>query len=29
MNVQGVNLWMVSNDNDALELVSCEGYDRP
>jgi len=27
MNVQGVNLWMVSNDNDALELVSCEGYD--
>ena len=25
MNVQGVNLWMVNND--ALELVSCEGYD--
>jgi len=25
MNVQGVNLWMVSND--ALELVRCEGYD--
>ena len=25
MNVQGVNLWMVRND--ALELVSCEGYD--
>ena len=25
MNVQGVNLWMVSND--ALELVSCDGYD--
>jgi len=25
MNVQGVNLWMVSND--ALELVRCEGHD--
>jgi RND family efflux transporter MFP subunit len=25
MNVQGVNLWMVSDD--ALELVSCEGFD--
>jgi RND family efflux transporter MFP subunit len=25
MNVQAVNLWMVSDD--ALELVSCEGYD--
>ncbi len=25
MNVQGVNLWMVKND--ALELVSCDGYD--
>jgi len=25
MNVQGVNLWMVNND--ALELVSCEGFD--
>ncbi len=25
MNVQGVNLWMVSND--ALELVRCDGYD--
>jgi len=25
MNVQAVNLWMVSND--ALELVRCEGYD--
>jgi RND family efflux transporter MFP subunit len=25
MNVQGVNLWMVKND--ALELVSCGGYD--
>ena len=27
MNVQAVNLWMVSDDNDALELVSSEGYD--
>jgi len=27
MNVQGLNLWMGSNDNDALELVSSEGYD--
>ena len=25
MNVQGVNLWMVGDD--ALELVSCEGFD--